>query len=546
MPQMITEDKRVRLLIDTTSVLNKDGRLVVESKVGGKVILRGELGRAGMPTSNNRIYPEAVLNREIGRLQKEASERRLYGELDHPADGRTQFQRVSHRITSISMESDGRIMGEIEIIPTSRGKDLVAIVESGGAVGVSSRGTGTTHKREDGSDIVNEDYTLITYDVVADPAHAGAYPEVFFESREVKNLGRVNMAESAKSLDALIASNPELATQLQSYVEQEVSKVRETLRAEESERLKEEFDKRLLLQLEAIKKEEGEDKDKEDKEKETAAAPASDPAPETPAPAPAEEDGEKEAELAKEKEKVAQLEKKLAEAEETAVQIGMRAKKMALEHVLEKTSKKSSNPSLFMDMIKDKISEDDDADAIKAKIADTEGIIKKIDANMGEKAKVVGDLAQKVKAAVEAEVGSLKTRIEELEQQTADLSKEKQIAVEAASKALEVGKRGYMEAMKAEVIESKAGSHPARAQFRKLLNEANLPDAKSIEKFVEELVRGSRDSKSLQEARTRVVKGHAELLNESGSDAKPSAARRDGDRIFGYSSAEMRKLAGIK
>jgi hypothetical protein len=143
-----------------------------------KVTGKGTFGMVDVPTANGRLYRRTLMDREINRLREQISARKVYGELDHPADGKTLMQRVSHLITSLEIRPDGVIYGEMEVIPgTQQGQNLLAILEAKGAVGVSSRGFGTTTKDANGNDVVNDDYTLMTFDAVGDPAAASAYPE---------------------------------------------------------------------------------------------------------------------------------------------------------------------------------------------------------------------------------------------------------------------------------------------------------------------------------------------------------------------------------
>ena len=169
----------VRLLKDTQFVSLQ----LVEGSTSGKVMMRGEFARCGVATENKRVYPHRLWEREINRLSRPMREHTLYGELDHPADGRTQLSRASHKITNLEIK-DGLIFGEAEVMNTSRGKDLQAILQSGGKVGISSRGYGSTRSNEKGEEVVQDDYRLVTFDFVADPADQTAFPEVFYEHRE--------------------------------------------------------------------------------------------------------------------------------------------------------------------------------------------------------------------------------------------------------------------------------------------------------------------------------------------------------------------------
>ena len=75
------------------------------------------------------------------------------------------------------------IIGEAEILDTPMGKVAKALIEGGVQVGISSRGMGTLSEGQDGKRYVNEDFRLITWDLVADPSTRGAFPSLS-ESRQ--------------------------------------------------------------------------------------------------------------------------------------------------------------------------------------------------------------------------------------------------------------------------------------------------------------------------------------------------------------------------
>jgi hypothetical protein len=166
-----------KLLIESTPI-----RLSLVEGSGSKVIARGEFGRCDVPTSNKRVYSRAIVEKELNRLSDDVNSRRMFGELDHPADGKTKLQRVSHIITNMEIDESGAVIGEAEILDTPNGKILKAIIEAGGEVGVSSRGFGSVTPGPNGAQSVGEDFVLKTYDFVADPAMKSAYPEIFSES----------------------------------------------------------------------------------------------------------------------------------------------------------------------------------------------------------------------------------------------------------------------------------------------------------------------------------------------------------------------------
>lgn len=539
---------RVRLLIDHWGDLE---RPLVERREGGKVILRGELGRADVVTSNRRLYPRAILEREIRRLREEAKARRLFGELDHPADGRTQYQRVSHRILDIWMEDDGRVMGEIEVIPTSKGKDLAAIAESGGAVGFSSRGTGTTHQREDGVDVVNDDYHMITYDAVADPAHAGAYPEVFFESKEAKNLGRVDMPE----LDALIEENPELGKEVEARIKAALEQERERIKAEVQEAAKSQLESQLLRHLSDLRKE---------VEENVRSEMASDPRwvdAKRRLEAVRSVLGVGEGGVAKEElervqkalaerdeqircltQQMEEIRKKLSEAEAAKEQMLRRARREAVERFVEKQASLSGNPSLFKKLVAGKISEEDSPEELNQKTKEVLGLMKELEGSSLGKVKEVSDLALQIREEVEKQVSGLQKKIGELE----DANKRLRVALE---KSLSIAKEGYTEALKRKVFEeSVAATHPARSKILSLLEQAKLSKREEIERFIEEAVKGEKDSVLLEQVRSKVSRGEGRGTDSEGNERRSFLDQhRSGEpSLFGAPVSVLRKLAGIK
>ena len=160
------------LLTDVTILDNIT--ILEESKSGGTMRVRGVFQRADEPNNNGRLYEKRILEREIVRLCDSLSERRLMGELDHPTYDSVKLQNVSHLITNLKMVGNDMI-GEAELLNTPAGLTAQALVKSGVKLGISSRGLGTLTE-SDGVKKVNNDYKLITFDLVADPSTKGAYP----------------------------------------------------------------------------------------------------------------------------------------------------------------------------------------------------------------------------------------------------------------------------------------------------------------------------------------------------------------------------------
>lgn len=171
-----------RLLTEFTPV-----QFHLEESEGGRLVAKGEFAFCDRPTANKRVYGRKLYEREILRLSKDLESRKVMGELDHPQDGRTSLRRISHLITGLRLEDDGRVVGTAEILDTADGRQLAALFKSNVKIGVSSRGFGSLVPNARGDDVVQEDFRLLTFDFVADPANATSYPEVYNESK-VENM----------------------------------------------------------------------------------------------------------------------------------------------------------------------------------------------------------------------------------------------------------------------------------------------------------------------------------------------------------------------
>ena len=153
---------------------------LTEDKGDGKIRARGIFASVGKPTKNGRRYGKALWEKEIARLTPAIKAGGVVMELDHPEDGKTKLVRAAAKLTDLKIEGED-VLGELVVLSTSRGKELGALIGDEVQVGVSSRGFGTTKARNDGTEDVSEDYKLVTFDAVADPAAPSAYPTFYTE-----------------------------------------------------------------------------------------------------------------------------------------------------------------------------------------------------------------------------------------------------------------------------------------------------------------------------------------------------------------------------
>lgn len=150
-------------------------QVLTEGKSNDTMKIKGVFGRCNEKNNNGRIYPTTVLEGQLQKVQPLIAERRLCGELDHPQNDTVKLSNASHLITKLEMKGD-ELIGEAEILKTPAGLTAKALVEGGVKIGISSRGMGTLSEDAKGNKIVNEDFRLVTFDLVADPSTRGAFP----------------------------------------------------------------------------------------------------------------------------------------------------------------------------------------------------------------------------------------------------------------------------------------------------------------------------------------------------------------------------------
>ena len=165
-------------------------RTVSESAGGDKVMrVRGIFQMADVRNANGRIYPAEVLQKAVEEIQEDVQNRSVLGEYDHPSDAKIHMDRVSHLITKLWMEGN-KVYGEAEVLhKLPMGAQLRGMFEHNVRVGISSRGVGDMELIEsnDGEEtyLVQPGYSIVTFDVVAEPSVQAAVLHQLNESRNI-------------------------------------------------------------------------------------------------------------------------------------------------------------------------------------------------------------------------------------------------------------------------------------------------------------------------------------------------------------------------
>lgn len=163
----------------------QDVQYLVEKKEGGgkTVYIEGIFGQADKQNRNGRIYGSNLMEREVSKYQTLINERRSLGELNHPPNPSVNLDKVSHLITKLVM--DGKdVYGKAKILETPMGNIAKNLIENEVRLGVSTRGLGSLKTNKEGINEVQDDFHLVTVDIVADPSAPDAFVQGVMESAE--------------------------------------------------------------------------------------------------------------------------------------------------------------------------------------------------------------------------------------------------------------------------------------------------------------------------------------------------------------------------
>jgi len=147
---------------------DESNEIITEAKEKN-LYISGIFAQAEKKNRNGRIYPVHILEREINRYNEQyVKTSRAIGELSHPSSPTVNPDRTSHLITELK-KSGNDFYGKAKILNTPVGNIVRGLIEGGVKIGVSTRGLGSISE-ENGVKVVNEDFKLLTIDIVTDPS----------------------------------------------------------------------------------------------------------------------------------------------------------------------------------------------------------------------------------------------------------------------------------------------------------------------------------------------------------------------------------------
>jgi len=192
-----------------------------ELKPNEPVLINCILQKWGVKNKNGRIYPKDVLIPQVEEYRKLVETNSAVSEADHPDSSIISLQNISHMITKMwwgKGEQENVLFGQIKIIVSPGfikygvvsvvGDKVVLYLQNKIRLGISSRGVGTL-KEIQGENLVQGDFELIGFDLVATPSTPGAFlfpgknGEVGFGENYVKKNGIYLKEEDNKIITAI-------------------------------------------------------------------------------------------------------------------------------------------------------------------------------------------------------------------------------------------------------------------------------------------------------------------------------------------------------
>lgn len=141
--------------------------------------VEGVFQRSDVENLNKRTYPRTIFEKLFNhpKFKEQLEKRRMVGMLYHPANGQTDPEKIAHVVTRQELMSDGIVNGAADILDIPCGRIAETLFRAGVDLGISSRGDGSL-KKKGGTQEVQEDYWMSTYDFVLDPSVDIARPKL--------------------------------------------------------------------------------------------------------------------------------------------------------------------------------------------------------------------------------------------------------------------------------------------------------------------------------------------------------------------------------
>jgi hypothetical protein len=179
-------------------LITEISRNVKISREDGELFITGIYSSAELLNNNGRRYKKDTLSREVEKVMEKVSNKCLWGELGHPPTPEINPDKIAILTEHLEWDSDN-LMGKSKVLDTPMG-NIAKVLINEGRLGVSSRGLGTVSEEDN---YVNEDFNLITWDLVTDPSNHPSWVNGIYEEHEFEVYKKVLKEDDEKAEEEL-------------------------------------------------------------------------------------------------------------------------------------------------------------------------------------------------------------------------------------------------------------------------------------------------------------------------------------------------------
>jgi len=127
-----------------TEILTEPMSLLTEADETGKkhLYIQGPFAVAEVKNKNGRVYKQSLMEKVVDKYTQDyIKTNRAIGEMSHPSRLNIDYERATHLVTGLTQDKNVWV-GKAKVLKTPLGKIVEGLLESGVAIGVSTRGAG--------------------------------------------------------------------------------------------------------------------------------------------------------------------------------------------------------------------------------------------------------------------------------------------------------------------------------------------------------------------------------------------------------------------
>ena len=167
---------------------------------------------ANVRNQNGNFYPRPVVEKAMEKYKQKIANGTAYGELNHPHKPEIDLERISHRIMDMYFQGD-TVIGKSKLLDTDVGRTAQVLVKEGVNFGVSLRALGSFNAKRE----MQDDFTLLAVDIVADPSFSNAMMDIVIENKEYIMNGDSIVEKAVGTLENNYKANGDTAKLLNDF-----------------------------------------------------------------------------------------------------------------------------------------------------------------------------------------------------------------------------------------------------------------------------------------------------------------------------------------